>query len=441
MMLSQKQKRNTSSSSSNPILDTEKLKVRLLLKDEYSISSFLREHIKHDIWIKNVNMENGLTYIIRLTEDELDETDLILLIDFLHMNAPNLLVHLLNERTVHNDTCLTMAIYTKKRELAIKMIRMNLVDLNFVNSKNMTPLMLSILNEYHDVVQAIVNSEKDYLPNFVSESGYTPLMAVCYYGWSDIAHKILDRGDCNIGKVNQENKNALVFAVVKNMDEICERLLEYEEIDPGIIENVQNITPLFYAILSRNEKLAIRILETGRARPDHITNKNETCLMIAIHYQMKELAQKILKTGKSRLEVISHLKYNAFIYSCQYEDFYDISVRILNKMGENKFEGIIHPLLWTVFHENVRLTKYLIEYEKLEVFDVDEDGDHPLIVAVRKKNQELVSYLLPFYNTDQVMKKNKEDKNAIDYSIEENDSDIFDMLSEKVGYQYVMDSF
>jgi hypothetical protein len=28
----------------------------------------------------------------------------------------------------------------------------------------------------------------------------------------------------------------------------------------------------------------------------------------------------------------------------------------------------------------------------------------------------------------------------MDYSMEENDADIFDLLSEKVGYQYVMES-
>lgn len=438
MMLSKKQKKSTLSPT---IIDDEKLKVRLMLTHEHSLSSFLKEHIKHDMWIRNVNLENGLTYIIRQTNEEIDEVDLILLIDFLYMNAPNLLVYLLNEKTVHNDTCLTMAIYTDKRELAKKMIRMNLVDLNFVNSKKMTPLMLSILKEFSDVSLTIVDSEKDYLPDFVSEAGYTPLMGVCFNGWSDIAHKLLDKGKCNIGKVNKENKNAFTFAVMKDMNDICYRLLDSEDNDPGIIEDVQQITPLFYAILRKNEELAIRILETGRSRPDLTTKMNETCLMMACHFQMKELAHKLLDTGKSRLEVISHLKYNAFIYSCQYEDFFDISVRILNMMVENKFEGIINALLWTVFHENIRLTKYLIENVKLEVFDVDEDGDHPLIVAVRKKNQELVSYLLPFYDFEQVMKKNKEDKNAIDYSIEENDSDIFDILSEKVGYQHVMDSF
>ncbi len=433
-MLSKKQTKNAS------IIDDEKIRVRMMLKNEHSLSSFLMEHIKQDVWIKNINNENGLTYIIRQTKNEMDEMDIMLFIDFLHMNAPKLLVHLLNERTVHNDTCLTMAIYTGKRELAIKMIKMNVVELNYINTKKMTPLILSILNEYHDVSLAIVNSDKDYLPNFVSEAGYTPLMAVCYNGWSDIAHKILDRGNCNLGQVNQERKNALVFAIVKDMDDICYRLLESDETDPGIIENVQHITPLFYAILRKNEKLAIRILETGRALPDLKTKMNETCLMMACHFKMYDLAHKLLDTGKSVPEVISHLKYNAFIYSCQYEEFYDVSIRILSMMGEDKFKGIINPLLWTVFHENVKLMKYLIEIEKLEVFDVDEDGDHPLIIAVRKKNKTIVSYLLDIYTNEQVLKKNNEDKNAIDYSIEEKDTDIFDLLSEKLGYENLMDS-
>lgn len=439
-MQSRRPIKNTFSSSSERMYEDEKLNVRLKLQHEYSLTAFLNEHIKQDIWIQNVNKENGLTYIIRQTDNEMDEMDIILFIDFLHMNAPKLLVHLLNQRTVHNDTCLTMAIYTKKRNLAIKMIRMNLVDLNFVNSKKMTPLMLSILNEYHDVTLEIVNSEKDYLPDFVSESGYTPLMSSCYYGWSDIAHKILDRGNCNIGKVNQENKNAFLIAVMKDMNDVCERLIGYEENDVSIIENIQQITPLFYAILRKNEKLAIRILETGRARPDLATKMNETCLMMACHFQMKELAHKLLDTGKSKPEVISHLKYNAFIYSCQFEDFFEVSIRILDLLGENKFDGIINPLLWSVFHDNFSLVKHLIEVENVSVFDVDEDGDHPLIIAVRKKNQKIVSYLLPFYTTEQIMTKNNEGKNAVDYAIEENDSDIFDILSEKVGYDFVMDS-
>ncbi len=434
MMLTKKQK------STSSMMDDEKVKVRIMLKNEHSLSSFLIEHIKQDVWIKNVNGENGLTYIIRQTKEEMDEVDIMLFIDFLHIHAPKLLVHLLNERTVHNDTCLTMAIYTGKRELAIKMIQMNLVDLDNINTKKMTPLMLSILNNYHDVSLAIVNSEKDCLLNYVSEAGYTPLMAVCFNGWSDVAHKILDRGNCNIGQVNQENKNALIFAVVKDLDDICYRLLESEEIDPGIIENVQGITPLFYAILRKNERVAIRILETGRALPELKTKMNETCLMMACHFKMKDLANKLLDTGKSVPEVISHLKYNAFIYSCQFEELFDISVRILSIMGEDKFEGIINPLLWTVFHENLQLARHLIEVEKLKVFDVDEDGDHPLIIAVRKKNKEIVSYLLNFYTIEEAEKKNNENKNAVDYAIEDNDEDIFDLLSEKIGFQYLMDS-
>jgi len=437
MMISQRPKYN---SDSTELFQEEKMKLKRMLVHEYSLSTFLKGYIQQDIWIKNINQENGLTYIMRHTNDPMDETDLLMLIDFMMINSPNLLVHLLNERTIHNDTCIMMSIYTDKKELTKKLIENDLVELNIVNSKKMTPLMLAILKDDHDTALTIVKSNRDYYPQFVSEVGYTPFMGVCFNGWSDMAHIMLDKGNCNLKAINKENKNAFLYAVIRDLDDICIRLIESGESQIDIIENVQNITPFFYAILRKNEKLAIRILETGRALPEFKTRENETTLMIACHYQMKELVHKLLDTGLMDLQCSSHLKYNAFIYTCQFEDMMDISLRILSMTPEPKYEGIMNPLLWTVYHENVPLTKYLIETEKLKYFDIDDDGDHPLIIAVRKKNQELVSYLLTFYTTEEVMTKNKEGKNAIDYSMEENDADIFDLLSEKVGYQYVMES-
>ncbi len=113
-MISQRPKNKL---ESTPLFQEEKMKLKRMLVHEYSLSSFLKGYIQQDIWIKNVNQENGLTYIMRHTTDPMDEIDLLMLIDFMMVNSPNLLVHLLNERTVHNDTCIMMSIYTDKKKL------------------------------------------------------------------------------------------------------------------------------------------------------------------------------------------------------------------------------------------------------------------------------------------------------------------------------------
>ena len=54
MMLSKKQTNHSS------MIDDEKIRVKMMLKNEHSLSLFLLEHIKQDVWIKNINNESFL---------------------------------------------------------------------------------------------------------------------------------------------------------------------------------------------------------------------------------------------------------------------------------------------------------------------------------------------------------------------------------------------
>ncbi len=79
-------------------------------------------------------------------------------------------------------------------------------------------------------------------------------------------------------------------------------------------------TPLMIAIEYSLPNLALAILQTGQAAPNHTNNNNSTALIEAIQKGYTELALAIIRTGQSRPTQVDNHGFSAYFYAHQHDE-------------------------------------------------------------------------------------------------------------------------
>ena len=407
--------------------------------DVFQIKELLLRYMVIQFWKRNMAGENSLMYLTRMVSAEY-EAHLIILIDFLEKESPELLRFLLNEQNVsHGYTPLFYSIYEKKASLFYRYLNTNMVKLNITNHRGQTPIFLCAVLELKEYV--------DYLltPPFIQQAkighinpeGDTLLIRTCHHAWEDTALKIIESGKGYPQQVCDKGTNALLHAIVKKMPNVAIRLLETGIPQANVVYQDDQLTPFMYACTHGLEEVAMKIMDFGNCKLDFITPNNETAFMLACFKRLKRVCHRMMDLKVANISQISKNGITAFMICCNSAEMMDIAFRITRESNDFHPKQQNHigqtPLMWSIFHKIPQISFFLLkEVEDCGVDCVDQDGDTALILAVASGNHEMVSLILEKVSSEHVIHKNMAGLSALDVATDLEMDQMITLLSRKL---------
>lgn len=159
----------------------------------------------------------------------------------------------------------------------------------------------------------------------------TPLMQVSALGLNEVFDKLIQVENIDIGAVDGDGRTALMLACIHRSGRIAFRLIETGKSKPELIDHREH-TALLYAIKSMMPEIALKLIETGKSRPDLINSNGETPLNVACTYGMFEVAIRLLQTGQSNLSY----KKDKSVLECAKKFFKESEFELFKELYDRK---------------------------------------------------------------------------------------------------------
>lgn len=216
------------------------------------------------------------------------------------------------------------------------------------------------------LLQACKNNQKSVVQMFLKrgginvnkrdESGNTPLIYVCLKNARDLVKLLLDNGaDANMG--NQINRMPLHFAAETGNSEII-ALLVNADADVNCTDN-QGVTPLMLMAQNGKTDAALKFIKNPNVDIKMKDNYNRMAIDYATSCGLRELVKALSQTEEEHTDAHGNTTLH---HACW------------NNQGE--------------------VVKVLLEKDKDNIDQVNDDGESPLMLAVRKSNLVIVELLL-----------------------------------------------
>ena len=205
-----------------------------------------------------------------------------------------------------DDTPLLIAIGIRQTKIALALIESGFSRPDYVNTfRQTTPLMSAIEAKDKKVAMALLD-KGNCNPNYTDNVGNNALLFSCERDkkYDEIALKIIETGQVDLGHANNDGYTALFYSVANNIKNVATRLIESGQSNPGQPVKGTKETALIMAILAMDratgmDTIAEALLNTGQSNPENVTKHGFTALMMALNYGRFNIAQKILATGQS----------------------------------------------------------------------------------------------------------------------------------------------
>ena len=124
-------------------------------------------------------------------------------------------------------------------------------DVNIVNSKGFTPLILAVYNNNLEATKVlIIKGARVDVQDF---SGNTALMGATFKGYTNMVDLLIELGKANVNQVNANGASALIFAATFGQKDIAEKLIAHGA-DKSIKDN-RGKTAKDHAIMQDNKVL------------------------------------------------------------------------------------------------------------------------------------------------------------------------------------------
>ena len=245
----------------------------------------------------------------------------------------------------------------------------------------------------------------------------TPLMHACSFS-KHIALNMLQNG-ANPKLVNGEGKTALFYACAQGDYEIVRRLHELEAFN--VVRDKLGNHILHYAT-NANSRQVVEFILNLNYDPNPRDYKGKTPLHYAAWHSSNEICELLIKKG-ALVNLLDDYRNSPILYATDLKTIkilLDYNSKILSNGKEtlihkliekNKVEEVIYlhdrlksfdktlgpnscnPLLYSVFCDNYKLTKFFVEM-KYNVNTSNEMGLTSLMRAVEKKNFSIVKLLV-----------------------------------------------
>lgn len=337
----------------------------------------------------NARDESGNTaFMVAASNNRLD------IINYLHDQGADI-----QAADNEGNNALKSAIQSYRTGGAVKLLIELGVDINKINEKGNTPLMISAMCKEPGAIKLLLDQHAKV--DIQNHEGETALMKSCDKGSIEGVYLLLNAG-ANMALKNRDQECALQIAMQKyykiegKQDKIIKMLIK-QGADINVL-NQQGNTCLMSALMSRAYNLTIaNAFITAKTNYNHQNHKGETALLWAAHRGYITQIKKMLK--------------------------YPHNVDIQDEEGNT-------ALMYAIKKKHEDVAELLLE-SKHDLNVVNKNGNTPLIMAISNKmDKELIIRIAE--ETSNLNAVNSNNKSALDLAIEQDRNDLVAFIEFKL---------
>ncbi len=215
-------------------------------------------------------------------------------------------------------------------------------------------------------------------------------LQACKNNQKSVAITFLKRGGIDVNKRDESGNTPLIYACMKNARDLVKLLLENNA--DASLGNQQDRMPLHFAAETGNSEIIA--LLTGAGADVNCTDKNgQTPLMVMAQRGKTDAALKFIQNP----DIDINIKDNDNLMAIDYATSSGLRelVKALSQTEEEHTDAsgntTLHHACW---NEQGEVVKVLLEKDKDSVNKVNDDGETPLFLAVRRSNLVITQLLL-----------------------------------------------
>ena len=276
-----------------------------------------------------------------------------------------------------DPTALIEACKKHDRETALAIIRSGTCDPGYVDESGQTALMYACSKHYDTthvnmtgVVEELLKTEKAK-PNLPCHFGHTALLRAI--GGSDVivSNILINSGMVDPGYVTEDGTTALINACrIGGMSSVALNLIKTGRARPEHVNDVR-FTALDYACYNgqRNPGVAMALIKSCGASslPGHTcTMFDDTPLIRACMDDMPDVAMALINTGLSNPGHVTIQGYTALIFACKnLPRFEDVALALI-RTGQANINAIDGEKFTALFYASVDGDSYDVTLELLK---------------------------------------------------------------------------
>ena len=351
----------------------------------------------------------------KLARDGNNNTPLIIAAEFNTFEVIDMLINEGCKVDAHNNegyNALMKAAEFNTVQAVNILIQHTKLDIDDVENNGYTALMLAAQNNIVNAVESLINAGANV--NYVrkpKESGDTPLMLASRFNFTDVVRLLLSKGaDINAATTkgfkavdfalkNDKMKGTKILAFLLNNEffKAC-RLQDFTRIttylNAGANINVQDAngnTALILAVMRKQIELVKFLLKVG-VNVNKQNNNGNTALMFAVSRNQIKLANLLLNSDSNSIGVntINNSGYTALDYAGKY-------FKALTDINAQDSNGNT-ALILAVMRKQIELVKFLLKVG-VNVNKQNNNGNTALMFAASGNHSEIVNILLD-HNAD-----------------------------------------
>lgn len=216
------------------------------------------------------------------------------------------------------------------------------------------------------------------------------LLQACKNNQKTVAQTFLKRGGVDVNKRDESGNTSLIYSCLKGNRDLVKLLL-----DAGADVNLANQRgrmPLHFAAEVGNSQIITLLTDAG-AEVNAIDNDGITPLMVLARHSRTDAALKLLNNPEIDIAIKDNDGRMAIDYATS-NGLREL-VTALSAKGENHSDTYgntsLHHACWNGQSE---VAKVLLEKDPDSVNKLNDDGESPLLLAVRRSNLVIVELLL-----------------------------------------------
>jgi len=307
------------------------------------------------------------------------------------LNNENLLI---NEVNMRSESTLMLLIknhnYSMEEKLSmIKNLIQKGIDIDYINKKNgKSPLMYAIQERSLPMVKLLINHGANI--NYINKKCmYDSLFYAIFENDITIAEFIL-KNDVYIKRCSENNKRLILKYIITYKSIPWIKLLINTGLD---LNDENNYSPLYYAIIRKSLSIVKFLVENG-ANVNHTYQYSESLLITAIKYADLNIIEYLIDQ-KATINFLNNQDFNEF-NNILYKDSIKIKKLFNNKNinNNNSIRKIFYYFIqMMISYNDMSLLKFLVR-NNIDVNIKNEDGNTPLIEAIKCGSLEIVNYLI-----------------------------------------------
>lgn len=215
------------------------------------------------------------------------------------------------------------------------------------------------------------------------------LLQACKNNQKAVVQTFLKRGGVDVNKRDESGNTPLIYVCMKNARDLVKLLLD-NGADAGLGNN-QDRMPLHFAAETGNSEI-ISLLTAAGADVNCTDRNGVTPLMVMARHGRTDAALKFIRNP----DIDITLKDNDNCMAIDYATSSGLRelVKALSQAGEHTDaygNTTLHHACW---NEQGEVVKVLLEKDKDSVNKVNDDGETPLILAVKRSNLVITQLLI-----------------------------------------------